>query len=86
MKVTGSLAPGKWGELRPSRLVYITGAFQLNIPIQADADILPFDMNTLAIFKWRPSRMPLTNRWYPVMKRFIEILSAGMALPLLSVA
>ena len=55
---------------------YITGAFQINIPIQAEADILPFDMNTLAIFKWRLSKMPLTNRWYPVMKRYIEILSA----------
>jgi hypothetical protein len=55
---------------------YITGAFQINIPIQADADILPFDMNTLAIFKWRLSMMPVTNRWYPVMKRYIDILSA----------
>ena len=55
---------------------YITGAFQINIPIQPDSDILPFDMNTLAIFKWRLSMMPLTNRWYPVMKRYIDILSA----------
>jgi hypothetical protein len=55
---------------------YITGAFQINIPIQADADILPFDMNTLAIFKWRLSMMPVANRWYPVMKRYIDILSA----------
>jgi hypothetical protein len=54
---------------------YITGAFQINIPIQADADILPYDMNTLAIFKWRLSVMPVTNRWYPVMQRYIEILS-----------
>ncbi len=55
---------------------YITGAFQINIPIRADADILPFDMNTLAIFKWRLSMMPVTNRWHPVMKRYIDILSA----------
>jgi hypothetical protein len=55
---------------------YITGAFQINIPIQADADILPFDLNTLAIFKWRLSMMPVANRWYPVMKRYIDILSA----------
>ena len=33
-------------------------------------------MNTLAIFKWRLSMMPITNRWYPVMKRYIDILSA----------
>jgi hypothetical protein len=32
-------------------------------------------MNTLAIFKWRLSVMPVTNRWYPVMQRYIEILS-----------
>jgi hypothetical protein len=61
---------------KPRSWRYITGAFQINIPIQADADILPFDMNTLAIFKWRLSVMPLTNRWYPVMKRYIDILSA----------
>jgi hypothetical protein len=55
---------------------YITGAFQVNIPIQADADILPYDMNTLSIFKWRLSKTPATNRWYAVIKRYIEILSA----------
>lgn len=50
--------------------------FQIDIPIQADADILPFDLNTLAIFKWRLSKIPPANRWYPVLKRYIDILSA----------
>jgi hypothetical protein len=61
---------------KPRSWRYITGAFQIDIPIQADSDILPFDMNTLAIFKWRLSMMPPANRWYPVMKRYIDILSA----------
>jgi hypothetical protein len=54
---------------------YITGAFQVNIPVQKEDEILPFDMNTLAIFKWRLEVMPKTNRWYPVLVRYIQYLS-----------
>ena len=54
---------------------YITGAFQVNVPVKADADILPFDENTLAIFKWRLKVTPPSNRWYPVLQRYISYLS-----------
>lgn len=54
---------------------YITGAFEVNIPVRADKDILPFDANTLAIFKWRLKVMPSSNRWYPVLLRYIAYLS-----------
>ena len=53
----------------------ITGAFQVDIPVKADADILPFDENTLAIFKWRLEVMPKTDRWRPVLQRYIRYLS-----------
>lgn len=54
---------------------YITGAFEVNIPVKADKDILPFDANTLAIFKWRLKVMPHSSRWYPVLLRYIATLS-----------
>ncbi len=54
---------------------YITGAFQVDIPVQTDKELLPYDENTLAIFKWRLSVTPHTNRWYRVLKRYIAYLS-----------
>lgn len=54
---------------------YITGAFEVNIPVKADKDILPFDANTLAIFKWRLKVTAHTSRWYPVLLRYIGYLS-----------
>ena len=53
----------------------IAGAFQVNIPVKTAEEILPFDENTLAIFKWRLSVMAPTNRWYPVLLRYIQYLS-----------
>jgi hypothetical protein len=66
---------GKDTARAPRSWRYITGAFQVNIPVKADADILPFDMNTLAIFKWRLQVMSPSNRWYPVLQRYIAYLS-----------
>ena len=54
---------------------YITGAFQVDIHVQTEATILPFDENTLAIFKWRLEVMDPTNRWYPILQRYIAYLS-----------
>ena len=54
---------------------YVTGAFQVDIPVQADEDLLPFDENTLAIFKWRVQVTPTNNRWRPVLERYVQILS-----------
>lgn len=53
----------------------ISGAFQINIPVQPAAEILPFDENTLAVFKWRLSVTPANNRWRPVLIRYIDYLS-----------
>jgi len=53
----------------------ISGAFQINIPVQSAVQLLPFAENTLAIFKWRLSVMPADNRWRPVLIRYIDYLS-----------
>lgn len=53
----------------------IAGAFQINIPVQPAAELLPFAENTLAVFKFRLSVTPATNRWHPVLVRYIDYLS-----------
>lgn len=42
------------------------------IPASTLADILPSELDTFAIFKWRLSLTPLSNRWYPVLPRYIS--------------
>jgi len=50
---------------------FVTGAFRLKIPVSTPASILPAEENTLAILKWRLQAMAPTNRWYPVLERYI---------------
>src|SRR5579871_6686071 len=60
--------------LRSVRMV--TGAFQVTIPVTTEADLLAGDENTLAVLKWRLQQMSPLYRWYPVVKRHIDYLSA----------
>jgi hypothetical protein len=55
---------------------YIVGAFQVKVPVTTAADILPDEENALAIFRWRLGLMSPTNRWYPVLERYINYISA----------
>ena len=55
---------------------YITGTFQVKIPVTTKAVMLQPEENILAIFKWRLQAMPVSNRWYPVLKRYIQYISA----------
>jgi hypothetical protein len=54
---------------------YVTGAFQVKIPVAKPAAILPAEENTLAILKWRLQAMEPTNRWYPVLERYITYVA-----------
>jgi hypothetical protein len=53
----------------------ITGAFEVKIPVTTEDILLRPEENTLAIFKWRLEKMSPTYRWYPVLQRYIEIVS-----------
>ncbi len=53
---------------------YVVGTFQMTIPVEHDGDILPGEENLLAILKWRLQRLGSTERWYPVLKRYIEVV------------
>jgi hypothetical protein len=54
---------------------YVSGAFEIKIPVTTEAIMLPSDENTLAIMKWRLENMTPEYRWYPVLKRYIAHLS-----------
>lgn len=55
---------------------YITGSFQVKIPVSTAHLILPAERDTLAIFKWRLAQTSLTNRWHPVLARYVDLLAA----------
>lgn len=54
---------------------YIIGTFQVKIPVTTSEVMLLPEENTLAIMKWRLQQMMPTNRWYLVLKRYIELIS-----------
>jgi hypothetical protein len=54
---------------------YVTGSFAVRIPVTTSKLLLPFEEDTLAIMKWRLTQMLPTNRWYPVLVRYISYLS-----------
>jgi len=58
---------------------YVVGTFQVKIPVSTADVILPAEENTLAIFKWRLQAMSPTNRWYPVLQRYISLIAGRVA-------
>ncbi len=54
---------------------YIVGTFQVKIPVSTKELILGPEENTLAVLRWRLERMPVSNRWYPVLQRYIDIIA-----------
>ena len=69
-----SVAGSATAAVRPVRVV--TGAFLVTIPVSNESAMLPEDENTLAVMKWRLQQMSPVYRWYPVVQRYIEYLSA----------
>jgi hypothetical protein len=57
----------------------VVGSFGFTIPVETSAEILPSEGATLAIFKWRLSLMSPSNRWYPVMERYINYVEAWIS-------
>jgi hypothetical protein len=55
---------------------YVTGTFQVRIPVSGKDTILFPEECTLAVLKWRLQAMSPTNRWYPVLKRYIGYVAA----------
>jgi hypothetical protein len=55
---------------------YIVGTFQVRISVTTRQVMLRPDEDALAIMKWRLQTISPANRWAPVLKRYIEYLSA----------
>lgn len=51
---------------------YVTGTFQISIPVDRDDALLPAEETTLAVLKWRLQHMPPAYRFYPVLQRLVE--------------
>jgi hypothetical protein len=58
---------------------YVTGTFQVKIPVARDDVLLRQEENTLAILKWRQQAMSPAYRWYPVVERLIAYSSQRVA-------
>ncbi len=54
---------------------YVVGTFQIRIPVTTGDRILPSEQTTLAIMKWRLEHMSPSNRWHPVLMRYIKYIS-----------
>ena len=55
---------------------YVVGTFQVRIPVST-RDVLLFpEENTLAVLKWRLQNMSPSNRWHPVLKRYLGYVAA----------
>jgi hypothetical protein len=54
---------------------YVTGTFQVTIPVGADRPLLLPEETTLAVLKWRKEYMEPAYRWYPVLERYISYVS-----------
>jgi hypothetical protein len=55
---------------------YVVGTFQVKIPVTTGEVMLLPEENTLAIMKWRLQQMVPSNRWYPVLERYISYIAA----------
>jgi hypothetical protein len=52
----------------------VVGTFAVRIPVTTAKVMRPMEENTLAIMKWRLQQMDPTNRWLPVLKRYIGLV------------
>jgi hypothetical protein len=57
---------------------YVTGSFVVRIPVSTGERMrIPEEM-TLAIMKWRVAHLSPSNRWVPVLERYIKYSSARL--------
>lgn len=58
---------------------YVVGAFQIRIPVSTGPKLLPPEESLLALFKWKLEQIPATNRWHPVLQRYIDQVSGRVS-------
>ncbi|MCJ1274921.1 hypothetical protein MMC21_002719 [Puttea exsequens] len=54
---------------------YTAGIFAIKIPVTNGSQMLPVDRDNQAITAWRLNQMRTSDRWYPVMQRYLSYLT-----------
>jgi hypothetical protein len=54
---------------------YVVGTFQVKIPVAYEDALLLAEENTYSIMKWRLGLLSPTDRWYPVLQRYVAYLA-----------
>jgi hypothetical protein len=57
----------------------ITGTFAVKIPVTTSEKMLPVEDNTYSIIKWRLDQMQTSNRWVPVLQRYLGIVEGRIS-------
>jgi hypothetical protein len=76
--VKGASKPQPEAAVRPTVQTnwrYVVGTFQVKIPVQTEDMLLPAEENTYSIMKWRLGLLSPTDRWYPVLQRYVDYLA-----------
>ena len=58
---------------------YIVGSFAVRIPVTTAKVMLPVEENIYSILKWRLSQMPPSDRWVPVLERYLEYIGGRIS-------
>ena len=59
----------------PVRPRYVTGSFAVTIPVSNPTVLLDPEEQTLSVLKYRLQHWSPSNRWYPVLLRYISYIS-----------
>jgi hypothetical protein len=54
---------------------YVVGSFGVRIPVTTARFMLPAEEDTLAILKWRLSQRSTSDRWFPVLSRYVSCIA-----------
>jgi hypothetical protein len=57
------------------RVRQAVSSFIVHVPVTTKEVMLPAENSTLAALKWRLQEMDTVNRWYPVLQRYVDIVS-----------
>lgn len=57
----------------------VVGTFQVKIPVATAATMLGPEEDTLAILRWRLGQIAASDRWHPVLTRYVELIAERVA-------
>ncbi len=67
------------GIAAPQRARKMLGAFQFNVPVITDPEILPTAIRNLSILRFIQQTIPIANRWYPIFTRWLNGLAGKVS-------